>query len=491
MTGVITVTILACNFSSVLTDSESIAEDAVEPADSSIEEPQAGSEESSTEAEVEPAETTINPADLPANLLSPDDLVYMGAFRMPDRTGEGDGETWNYGGQALTYNPDGDPGGEQDGFPGSLFGTGHDIYNYVSEISIPAPVVSKELDQLPAATTIQGFQDVQGTLFTGLDEMQRVGLQYIRLPDETTGKLHLAMGQHHHDINSPSDTPSHAWLETDLSQQNTQGPWWIGDFSLYSVNGYMFEIPEDWANAYLGGMRIGTGRYRDGGWSGMGPGLIAYAPWLDGNPPAAGAHLSATALLLYSYVDGEGDFRLNSYHDSDQWEGGAWLTAGEKTAIIFAGTKGGGDYWWYGYSSPAGDGAPCPFIDPLDGTRCYSSDGGDCPPELSQTCSGYQDESKGWWSSRFDAQIIFYDPADMAAVVNGSMQPHEPQPYAVLDIDEHLLLNMDDVYIGSGEQRNYRIGEVAFDRERGFLYVFELFGGYDAKPVIHVWSVQE
>jgi len=46
--------------------------------------------------------------------------------------------------------------------------------------------------------------------------------------------------------------------------------------------------------------RLATGRYRDGGWSGMGPDLIAIAPWQAGDPPSKGTHLEAIALLLYS-----------------------------------------------------------------------------------------------------------------------------------------------------------------------------------------------
>ncbi len=430
------------------------------------------------------------------SLLQPSDLVYEGAFRLPARAPDAqDAETWEYGGQALTYRPDGDPGGEADGYPGSLFGTGHDVWNYVSEISIPAPSLSRNVNELPVATTIQGFHDVRAELFDGLDEMPRVGLQYLPpQAGQTSGLLHLAWGQHHHDIGSPSHTPSHAWSNLDLSMPDTAGAWWIRDVSLYSVNGYMFEIPQEWADAYAGGARLATGRYRDGGWSGRGPTLFAYAPWQDGNPPAPGAHLTAHTLLLYSYSFTEegGDSRLNGYHDSDMWEGGAWLTAGDRSTVVFVGTKGGGDNYWYGYTSPAGDGAPCPADSP-DGVMCFNTDGTPCAPELIEatvSCPGHIDETKGWWSSRFDAQIIFYDPADFAAVANGTMSPDEPQPYAVLDIDENLFLseNSETWLMGSGDQRNYRVGEMSYDRERGLLYIFEWFAD-EAQPVVHVWRI--
>ncbi|MDY7078105.1 MAG: hypothetical protein SXV54_14415, partial [Chloroflexota bacterium] len=431
------------------------------------------------------------------DLIQPGDLTYLGAFRLPDmEPGTPATMTWEYSGQALTYRPNGDPGGDGDGYPGSLFGTGHDVVNHVSEISIPIPISSTNLADLNYAGIIQGFADVRGGLFDDLVEMQRVGLQYLPAQTgQTSSKLYMAWGAHHQDEGSPSQTPSHAWCDITLSAPNTQGAWWIGETTverLYRVNDYIFDIPTTWADTHLGGAKLATGRYRDGGWSGMGPNIFAYGPWLDGSPPVSGTVLTTHELLAYSYAGG--DHKLDYYHDSDDWAGGAWLTAGTKSAVIFAGVKGGGDYWWYGYSSPAGDGVPCVHI-PLPGEdepRCYrSSDGSSCVDDF-PTCTGYEVESKGWWSSRFDAQILFYDPTDLAAVLDGTIQAHEPQPYATLDIDQNLFLSWPgdtDINCGLGDQRKCRIGAVAYDRERGFLYVLELFAD-EAKPVAHVWQVQ-
>ena len=63
-----------------------------------------------------------------SGLIQPGDLTYLGAFRLPDMApGTPATMTWEYSGQALTYRPNGDPGGEGDGYPGSLFGAGHDV----------------------------------------------------------------------------------------------------------------------------------------------------------------------------------------------------------------------------------------------------------------------------------------------------------------------------------------------------------------------------
>ena len=239
----------------------------------------------------------------PAQLVQPGDFQYLGAFRLP--AGDERPRTFAYGGNAMTFNPNGDPSGPDDGFPGSLFVTGHDRLPYgelpegsqVAEISIPLPVKSGSLDDLNQAGFLQGFQNVAEGFFTELEEIPRIGMQYLNVP-ATGAKIHLAWGQH---LQPEQPVASHAWFEPNLSAPDMQGTWFIGNQSLYSVNGYMFAIPAAWADEHAAGRYLGTGRFRDGGWSGMGPALFAYRPWIDerGTPAPPGTHLEETVLLLY------------------------------------------------------------------------------------------------------------------------------------------------------------------------------------------------
>jgi hypothetical protein len=76
-------------------------------------------------------------------------------------------------------------------------------------------------------------------------------------------------------------------------------------------------------------------------------------------------------------------------------------------------------------------------------------------------------------------------------VAGGVTESWTPQPYASIDIEEVLFDNPSGVdldMLGSGVQRRYRIGEAAFDRENGLLYVLELYAD-GAQPVVHVWRV--
>lgn len=463
------------------------------------------------EAESQPEANSLPPSDVDTtgvvttvgtDALLPEDFEYIGAFRLPG--GEDPPKTFAYGGNAMTFNPDGDPNGAADGFPGTLFITGHERIGYgavpdgaqVAEVNIPVPVISSDVESLPTAEFVQDFANIFEDHFVEFQEQPKVGLQYLNRP-ETGPLIHTAWGEHL----QRDDFPSHGWFNPTLSDPDFQGEWFIGNVTMYSVNGYMLDIPTDWADAYVGGRYLGTGRMRDGGQGGMGPTLFAYRPWnADGSPPPSGTRLEEVSLLLYENAYNTEDIyhAMNSYQHPDAWEGGAWLTTPSgKQALLFAGTKGTGEKYWYGYINTQGPQYAC--VDTAHNeefTTCRMADGSPCPPEDFSGCcnedTGTCASDRGWWSSRFDAQLILYDSADLARVAQGEMEAWEPQPYAVIDIDEHLYLNppeWDEAYLGYGDQRVHRVGDVGFDRANGLLYVLEWFAD-GGKPVVHVWRVQ-
>ena len=390
-----------------------------------------------------------------------EDFEYLGAFLAPPWVpGTPDAESWEWGGMAMSYNPNGDPAGEDDGFPGSIYGTGHDVWNLVSEIDIPVPIISatKNLSDLNIARTLQPFADVRGTLFEWAEEMPRVGLEILDVQgDQNTRKLYLCWGAHHQD----QHIFTHMWCETDLGNPGSSGAWSVRGMNPYNTNDYMFEIPHEWAKNYTDGLLLATGRYRDGGWSGLGPALFAIAPWNHGNPPPDGTILESIALIKYSdYFHGEPVLwqQMNGYQHSDEWTGGAWVTAGGKSAVVFVGTKGIGTAW---YGDPLGE--------------CVE----DC--ELAHL--------RGWWSDRFEGWFLFYDTDELALVAQGLIEPYEPQPYAFMRVDDVL-------YYVDGEQEKYHLGACCFDRINGLFYVFEpgreSLEGTRYEPertLVHVWRI--
>ena len=433
-------------------------------------------------------------------LVQPADFAYLGAFRLPGS--EDRPQTFAYGGHAMTFCPNGDAGGRNDGFAGSLFVMGHDRLPYgeladgnqIAEISIPAPVNSKDLGAMNTAEFAQSFTNAARGLFTEYDEIPRVGMQYLDAPG-VGSILFLAWGQHFHE-DSAKQVATHAWIATTLSKPNWKGAWFIGDVSFYSVNGYVFDVPAQWANENTGGKFLVTGRYRDGGWSGQGPALYAFRPYdANGTGAANNAHLECVTLLQYETSRNSEDVvskSMRGYQHADEWEDGAWLfTKSDKSGVLFAGTKGVGAKYWYGWANPAGPEVPCietEFVNEFP--TCRKADGSLCPKSDLGGCAGHNDY-RGWWSSAFSAQFILYSPDDLAKVASGGMQPWEPQPYAAVKLDQQMLLNpahVEEDMIGRGVQRRFRIGSVAYDRAHDLLYVLEPFAD-GAKPVVHVWRI--
>ena len=103
--------------------------------------------------------------------------------------------------------------------------------------------------------------------------------------------------------------------------------------------------------------------------------------------------------------------------------------------MLFAGAKSNGTKYWYGYVNPAGPEFPCVDAEVTDFVTCRLADSSSCPPQDFVECPGHNDY-RGWWTTRWDAEFLLYDPADLARVAAGEIPSWEPQPYATLDIDE-------------------------------------------------------
>ena len=414
------------------------------------------------------ASSSFSDPQLSDEVLMPADLEYLGAFRLPEESG---GSNWEYSGRGLTFYPDGDPSGIADGYPGSLFGVGHDHQQFVSEISIPAPVNSRNLDDLATAETLQPFSDITDGMF-GETELPRLGLQY--LPPQgaqLTGKLHFVHGQHFQDFE-----PSHGWSELDLSHSSPAGPWFLNGYTNYATSDYVFEIPENWVAALPGSPRLVTGRFREGVWGGLGPALFAYNPWTEGDPPATNATLhTVTPLLLYGIQEpGMTDIvsdettMMNGYLEPDHWVDGVWLTASDKSAVVFVGTKALGNAW-YGFAN----GVVWEY---------------DCADQTPATCPDVPDwpyDNRGYWADDYQPRIIFFNPSDLVAVANGKSETWHPQPYASMDLSSFFY----DPETNIEEYKQDIAGAMAFDREHGLLYVVERLAD-DYKSVIHVWRIR-
>ncbi|NQS90827.1 MAG: hypothetical protein HQ574_00325, partial [Chloroflexi bacterium] len=158
---------------------------------------------------------------------------------------------------------------------------------------------------------------------------------------------------------------------------------------------------------------------------------------------------------------------VQDYHEADHWWGGAWLTANQSAAVVFAGTKALGEEW-YGFAN---------------GVVWHQ----DCADQNLPTCPDVPEwpfDNRGFWSEAYQAQLIFYDPAQLISVARGEIDSWEPQPYATLVLDDYLL----DPSLDYEEYKRDLVGALAFDREDGFLYLIERLAD-EYQSVIHVWEI--
>ncbi|MFN9717225.1 MAG: hypothetical protein ACK58L_00930 [Planctomycetota bacterium] len=390
------------------------------------------------------------------SMITPGNFEYVGAIRPPHI--QQNGTTFAYGGWAIAYRSDGDSKGANDGFPGSLYLLGHQEHQKVAELSIPTPVNSrmKLADDLPIMDILQPFSDVTDGL---LNEMTAGSSEHFHLGGMlvTHGLLHWTMHKYYNVENT--DFPSHGTSGLNLQTSIAEGLWHLGpvnsgrpEFHSYKHAGYIFEIPRSEADRWFGGKSLISGLQISTGLqaSSQGPAMFAYALPSSALPH----HASIDAIPLVWYAMQE---PLAGHHPADRWSGGAWLTLGNKQAVIIIGRKALGDIY-YGEARP-------------------------------QDCTS----DKGYHGPPYEAQMAFYSPASLIHAAHGKLQPAGLKPW----------LRWDGNSEGGGLNQylfdtcNKLIGGMAYDRERNLLYIVQVDAGkttdneYETVPIIHVFRIIE
>ena len=395
-------------------------------------------------------------APLHEQMITPGNFEYVGAFRPPHV--EDMASSFSYGGWGVAWRSDGDSSSDDDGYPGSLFLTGHLQHQMVAEISIPRPYLSvrRDINELPVAKILQPFGDISGGLQTALTDdpsqpYQVGGMQVVG------NSLHWTIYRYYNV--EGYDFLSHGISSLDTRHPAVAGPWHLGPFEsgapewhAYKHAGYICRIPQETADRWFGGRNLMSGLQISTGLqtSSQGPALFAYK--LPDGHLEEGGQLDASPLLWYPM-----DKPINEHHPADRWTGAAWVKLGQKEAVIVVGHKALGPVYY-------GDPRP-----------------GDCNP------------NKAYHGSSYEVQILFYTPAELIAVAHGQRSAWDIQPW----------------YRWSGESpgggvTQYMlstcindIGGMAFDSERNLLYIVQADAGatsdneWEILPVIHVFRVVE
>ncbi|MBN1481168.1 T9SS C-terminal target domain-containing protein [candidate division KSB1 bacterium] len=416
----------------------------------------AGNEsEPSTALSVATAAFSESPA-----VIHPDGLEYLGAIAMPVE--------YNWGGEALAYNPEGDGGqaNTEDEFPGSLFVTNvnQPENGLVGQVSIPQPTISSEknINDLNQAVTLMSPVNIRPMNINNWDyvDIWRTGLEV--LPSEqrlySSWSIHYTVSGEKHASISCCDL-------ADLAGSEKYGAWTIGSPNEppldAMIGDWLFSVPQEWAQQHCAGRQLVVGRCRDGGLSGLGPTLYAFSP-VGASSPAPDGVLDFTTLLQYGSVEGTDNYffphSIDGYKHSDDWREALWLATGNQNAVALVGNKALGDHW-YGYY----------------GERMrHDWVIADVPyPEFWQT----DPDGKGWRSHFRVPMILFYNPENLAHVAAGRLQSYEPQPYAALRL-EHIFWGLD-----------HEIFSAVFDSHNALLYVTEFIRELEGQLVVHIWRI--
>lgn len=378
----------------------------------------------------------VNPSNLP--LLSENQLQYIGGFRLPAESSNG--EWFSFGGRTAAFNPAGP----------SLF-----VASYrgaVAEVTIPTPVNSSDVNELPFSTFLQPFADpTEGRL----DEISPIGVNVAGLL--VYGNRLYGTVSIYYDANN-TQRVSHFSRSLKLDQPSFSG-WssvWQPDRSGF-VAGMMALVPSEW-QATLGGPAV-TGQccipivYR----TSNGPAAFSFDPAKVGQ-----ASVSATPLLYYTLEQAtlgpwEGS---NPTYGATTQMGGFVAIAGTRTVLYF-GSNGLGKHCY-------GDGTANKALD-----ETTSADG-------VHLCYDPTTNSKGSHAFPYRSQIWAYDLNDLAAVKAGEKKPWDVVPYGVWPLTFPTV------------EPTMRLGGVGYDAARQIIYVSQLGADpdvYSSRPVMHALRI--
>ncbi len=377
------------------------------------------------------------PAD--ATLLQAGHLVYQGGVRVPPQYFGG--SSFSYGGTAFERDPD----------TGTFLMVGHDYQQQVAEFTLPAPVVSRTLTDLPFATVLKGFSDVlegrqtvwkvgdpptQGQALQGVQTAAKIGglLAY-------QGKL-VASIFLYYDGNGTGHI-SHYVSGRDLDAVgDLQGPY-VTNWGAGMTGGYMARVPKA-LQAELGGPVV-TGQccLPIIGRTSCGPALFAIDPAQFGrvNP------LPVAPLVYYPLDHPLGPFdRASTLFNVTMQVGGVVIPEGSRS-VLFFGRLGLGPYC-YGEASDCGDVA---------------------------------ETSKGPHMAPYACYVWAYDVSDLSAVRRGEKNGWDIKPYAVWP----LLLPF--------ASANAKIKGATYDAATGRIFLSTSQNwtpqGDSDRPLIHVFKV--
>jgi hypothetical protein len=380
-------------------------------------------------------------------LVRPWHLDYQGAFRLP-----GDAANdYSYGGTSIAFNP----------ANGSLFVRGHDWYQLVGEVSIPAPAVVSDYAALPVAAVIQNQADITE------GHLEDVGPDGGAMDGCKVGGLLVYEGRLigtsyvYYDAGGGAKR-SHFTSGLNFSTSGDFGGMYsVGTLNPGFVAGYMALVPPEWRTALGGPVLTGLDGVPIISRSSYGPTVSAFDPARLGSADP----VPASNLLGYTYEHSTLGNWGNETESNPQFN-----QAGGSSGIVFP--FGSDSLLFFGST---GTGVPCYG----QGTSDASLDRSPVPGTDGQVVYVYDPVGggKGCHSYPYVAYVWAYRAADLARVAAGTAQAWEIVPYATWELP-----------MSFGPEGGKTLCGAAYDPATNRIFVSQ-YNAVGAGPLIHVYKL--
>jgi hypothetical protein len=378
-------------------------------------------------------------------LLQQANLIYQGAFRVPQTACGSTYTCFSYGGTAITYYA----------ADNSLYMVGHPYGQLSAEVSIPAVVNSTSLGALNTATLRQPFADPTGgkrnEVNPGSPSPDSIGGQLV------FGSNLIVSVYSTYDAGGTQST-SHFVRPLNLSASGpVSGPYKVGSQYPGFVSGYMTPVPSEWQGPLGGPALTGNCCLTILGFQSNGPAISVF------NPSQLVVAMPAPAAALVGYPSatplGAGWSAQSRLFNGTTQITGVVFPPGTRS-VLFFGRQGTGPFC-YGQGTPTAS---------LNGQPTGQGD---------NYCYDPADSSKGDHAYPYVYQVWAYDANDLLAVANGTKAQYQVQPYAEWTFTLPFENADDEHYLGG----------VGFDPQNNLIYLSQLDEDTGTYPIVHVFKV--
>ncbi len=386
-------------------------------------------------------------------LLPQTALEWLGSFRLPAAQSFSDNElmrstNYSYMGRGICYNPVND----------SLFVSGHDWYQRIGEVTIPAVVKSTTISSLKRSAVIQPLNSYMNRIPVFETDTNGIKTGDMLI---VNGRLVVSLYQYY-DGNADAKKSHIIFDSLDLNSpiHGEFGP--TGILAGY-VAGYMCLVPVEWRE------RLGTTCVT--GQCGLaittrtsaGPALVGFDP-LKFNDPAV--PFPVTPYVSYPFLHGGSSPDDHPLQSPMSGNNNIYNLSSNVTGVLF---PDGTDSVWFIGSRGIGN------LGYGEGVNQISLDGKKSPGGTYNydPCNNY----KGYHAYPYSPIVWAYDANDFLAAKNGTKKPWEVKPYDVWPFD--LLIK--------GCAGN--VGGVAFDPVSRRVFITALAVASGGEAIIHVFKV--